>query len=207
MIDREKELSALFDAVRASMSPYRFEHTAGVEREALRLGRIYLPDELYELRVAALLHDITKELTVDEHLRLLKENGVEITENILRSPKTLHARTAELEVSRRFPKYASDKICQSLRYHTTGSEDMTLFDAIIYLADYIEETRTFEDCVYLRKYFWSAEPQKMSRDESERHLWKTVYLSLDMTVRDIESAGGYISEETILARDAVLKRI
>ena len=203
----EKKLSELFARVSAEMSPYRFAHTAGVEREAMRLGELYLPNELYELRVAALLHDITKELTVEQHLDILKSNGVEITENILRSPKTLHSRTAEFEARRRFFEYASDRVCQSLRYHTTGNENMTLFDAIIYLADYIEDTRTFEDCVYLRNYFWSAEPQRMPLDERERHLWRTVYLSLDMTVKDIESVGGYISEETLTAKAAVMKRI
>ena len=106
----EKNLSELFARVSAEMSPYRFAHTAGVEREAMRLGELYLPNELYELRVAALLHDITKELTVEQHLDILKSNGVEITENILRSPKTLHSRTAEFEARRRFFEYASDRV-------------------------------------------------------------------------------------------------
>lgn len=208
MTDEQKKiLDGLYADVKASLSEYRFGHIAGVERAAEKIGELYLPNELYELRIAALLHDITKELPKDKHIEILKENGVEITENIIRSPKTLHARTAEFESRRRYGELASEKICQALRYHTTGDEAMTLFDAVIYLADYIEDTRVFEDCVYLRNYFWSAEPQNMSIPERELHLWKTLYLSLDMTVKDIESEGGYVSGETLLARAAILKRI
>ena len=84
---------------------------------------------------------------------------------------------------------------------------MTLFDAIIYIADYIEVTRANDFCIKLREYFWAAEPQKMDKAERERHLWKTVLLSLDMTVKDIESANGYTSVDTLLAREAIAKKL
>jgi hypothetical protein len=47
----------------------------------------------------------------------------------------------------------------------------------------------------------------MDKAERERHLWKTVLLSLDMTVKDIESANGYISVDTLLAREAIAKKL
>ena len=166
-----------------------------------------MPERLSELRVAALLHDITKELSIDEHIELMKKHGVEVTEGDIASPQLLHSKTAELMAKDKYPEFATKRICQALRYHTTGNADMTVFDAIIYLADYIEETRTFEDCVHLRKVFWSAEPQKMSGEQRIEHLWRTVLLSLDMTVRDIESFGGYISADTLLAREAIAKRL
>lgn len=203
----EEKIGALYQSIKSGMSDFRFSHTAGVERAAVALGELYLPEETDELRVAALLHDITKELSIEEHIALMKRNGLFVGENELRSPKVLHSKTAELVAKEKYSEYATEKIRQSLRYHTTGNENMTVFDALIYLADYIEETRTFEDCVRLREYFWSAEPQKMTYEQREKHLWQTVLLSLDMTVRDIESAGGYISEETLLARRAIAKKL
>ena len=202
-----EQISELRSRISSEMSAFRLAHTLGVERAAKRIGDIYMPELSDELCVAALLHDITKELSTEEHIELLIRNGVSVGENDRRSPKVLHSKTAEYEARDRFCEFTNERICQSLRYHTTGNKDMTLFDAIIYLADYIEDTRVFEDCVLLREHFWLAEPQKMSKDARERHLWETVLLSLDMTVRDIEASGGYISVETLEAREAIAKKL
>lgn len=203
----EERINELRNVIEKKMSGYRLSHTLGVERAARALGELYMPNAIDELCVAALLHDITKELSTEEHIELLKKNGVSVSEDDIKSPKTLHAKTAEYEAKNSFLEFTNERICQSLRYHTTGNADMTLFDAIIYLADYIEDTRTFADCVRLREYFWFAKPEEMSDEERKEHLWKTVLLSLDMTLRDIESAGGYVSCETVLAREAVAKKI
>ena len=203
----EDKICELYKRVSGEMSDFRFSHTEGVERAAIALGKLYMPEAIAELRVAALLHDITKELSFDEHIALMHKHGIEPSDDDLRSPKILHEKTAELAVKERYFEFYDEKICQALRYHTTGNAKMTIFDAIIYLADYIEETRTFEDCIRLREYFWLAEPQKMSYFERERHLWKTVLLSLDMTVSDIERSGGYVSEETLLAKDAIINKL
>ena len=84
---------------------------------------------------------------------------------------------------------------------------MTLFDAIIYIADYIESGRTNDFCVKLKEYFWSAEPLKMNMEERIAHLWKTVLLSLDMTIENITQRGGVVDKQTILARDSVAKKL
>lgn len=203
----EGELFKLALSVKKSMSEWRFKHTQGVFAEAYKLGKLYMPGRISELRVAALLHDITKEKSFEEHIAILKDNGYDVTDDDINSPKTLHAKTAPYEIKKSYPEFATERVLNAIRNHTTGRADMTLFDAIIYLADYIEETRTFEDCVYLRNAFWSAEPQKMDKAERERHLWKSVLLSLDMTVKDIESANGYISVDTLLAREAIAKKL
>ena len=201
------QIESLYKRVRGEISEYRFSHIAGVERAAIALGELYMPESISELRVAALLHDITKELSTDEHISLMKKHGVAVSENDLRSPKVLHSKTAELAVSERYGEFATERVSEALRYHTTGNAKMTVFDALIYLADYIEDTRTFADCVSLREYFWSAEPQKMTPTQREAHLWQTVLVSLNMTIRDLESSGGYISEETLLAKEAIEKRL
>ena len=200
-------IDVLREKIEQRMSSYRLSHTLGVEQAARALAELYMPDSVDELCIAALLHDITKECSFEEHIEILKSNGVEVTEDDIRSPKTLHAKTAEFEAAVHFGEFINDRVRQALRYHTTGNKDMTLFDAIIYLADYIEDTRTFEDCVKLRSYFWSAEPKNMSQNDRERHLWKTILLSLDMTVADIEKSGGYVSGETLFAREAIAKKL
>jgi nicotinate-nucleotide adenylyltransferase len=203
----EGELTMLACNIKKQMSEYRFAHVLGVFRAADQLSRLYMPERLSELRAAALLHDITKELSIDEHIALMKKYGMETSEKDLCAPQLLHSKTAELMTKDRYPEFATKRICQALRYHTTGSADMTLFDAIIYIADYIEDGRDNEFCIKLRDYFWSAEPQKMSIPERERHLWKTVLLSLEMTVENITAKGGRVDKQTLLARDAVKNKL
>ena len=203
---RAEMLDSLRAAVKGSMSPYRFAHTAGVEQTVAELALLF-GVEATTLRAAALLHDITKEWSAEKALAYLAENGISLRPDERISPKVYHGITAVPYIKEAYAPYATETLLSAVRWHTTGRDGMTLAEALLYLADYIEDTRTFEDCVYLRNYFWSAEPQRMSLDERERHLWRTVYLSLDMTVRDIESVGGYISEETLTAKAAVMKRI
>ena len=207
MLFSEEKVSELYTRIKDEMSEYRFSHTSGVARAAVDLGKLYMQESIDELCVAALLHDITKELTVDEHIALMKKHGLTVTDSDIASPQLFHAKTAELAVRDRYAEFATDRICQALRYHTTGSENMTLFDAIIYIADYIEVGRTVEFCVCLRDYFWSAEPSKMDVKERETHLWRTVLLSLDMTIENIKNKGGTVDGATLRAREAVAKRL
>ena len=207
MIYGENMLDGLRQRVLSRMSDYRFKHTAAVERMAMRLGELYAPDKLDVLRAAALLHDVTKEKRTDEHFEIMKAYGVEISALDRFSPKTLHAKTAALVIRDEFPDFASDEVISCVRWHTTGRADMTLTEALIYLADYIDESRNFDDCVALRNYFWDKEPQNMSAEDRERHLWQTILLSFDMTVKSLVDDVSPISPETVDARNSIICRL
>ena len=197
----------LRERVSADMSEWRFTHTAEVEKMAVRLGELYAPDKIPMLRAAALLHDITKEKSFDEQIEILLSHGAEVTDFDRSSPKTLHARTAELIIKDEYPEFANSELLLAVRKHTTGDADMTVCEAIIYLADYIDMSRRFPDCVYLREYFWGAQPEKMSEGERVRHLWKTLLLSFDMTLKSLIDEGSPISTETVSARNAILLKL
>ena len=203
----EKMIDGLRDRISALMSPYRFKHTAEVEKMAVRIGELYLPEKLDLLRAAALLHDVTKEKSTEEHIAMLESHGVTVTELDRMSPKTLHARTAELEIIDNYPEFADSELLLAVRRHTTGDPNMTVTDAVIYLADYIDMSRTFEDCVRLREYFWGGEPERMSEEERERHLWKTLVLSFDMTLNSLTREESPISIETVTTRNELLRRL
>ena len=186
------------------MSEWRFTHTAEVEKMAERIGKIYLPEKLDVLRAAALLHDITKEKSTNEHLDMLALHGKEITDTDRISPKTLHAKTAELLIADEYPEFATPELLTAVRRHTTGESDMTLLDKIIYLADYIDESRRFDDCVRLREYFWGAEPESMSESQRLEHLNRTLLLSFDMTLKALVEEGSPISPDSVNARNAIV---
>ncbi|MBO5842217.1 MAG: HD domain-containing protein, partial [Clostridia bacterium] len=57
----------LRERVTADMSPKRARHTLAVEQMAARLYVLYCPEKEQMLRIAALLHDVTKEWSTERH--------------------------------------------------------------------------------------------------------------------------------------------
>lgn len=200
-------LDGLRDALAKRISPKRFRHTLGVEREIERLGQLYLPAKILPLRAAALLHDVTKELSPQEQIALCEKYGIPITRVDRISPKTFHAKTACPVIKREFPEFATDEILDAVRKHTTGAAEMSVFAKLLYLADYIEDTRTFPDCITLRSLFWDG---VKNTDGSEKALLdlldKTLLISFDMTVTCLIRENAAISTETMEARNALVEK-
>ena len=201
MIITEEMLDALRRQVSAGMSLRRFVHTAEVEKMAAYLGSIYEPDKIPLLRAAALLHDVTKEYPQETQIELCREYGVELEADAYFAPKTLHARTAAAIIPEKFPDFADAEIISCVRYHTTGRADMTLSEKLIYLADYIEDTRTFEDCVILRNQFYSGISEANTVEDRLAVLRKTMITSFDMTIRCLISEGALVDRDTLEARN------
>lgn len=203
----DESINALRERVSAQMSDYRFTHTAEVEKMAVRLGELYAPEKMDILRAAALLHDITKEYPTERHAEIIRGAGELLSETELLSHKTLHARSAAIEIKEKYPEFADAELLGAVRYHTTGRADMSMCEMLIYLADYIDESRKFEDCVRLRSYFWDAHPENMSKEERERHLLSTLLLSFDYTLISLLVEGEPISEDSISARNSLILKL
>ena len=201
----EQMLDSLRERVSGTMSEKRFVHTAEVEKMAAYIGSIYAPEKVMMLRAAALLHDITKEYTTERQLEICKQKGVELEIDAYFAPKTLHARTAAALIPEEYADLADEELISCVRWHTTGREGMTLEEKIIYLADYIDMSRRFEDCVRLREYFLSALPEKMDEAQRMAHLRKTLIMSYDMTVRGLLDEGFPINPDTLAARNELVR--
>ena len=200
----EEMLSALRENVEKGLSAKRYKHTVEVERMAARLAEIYCPEKIIDLRAAALLHDITKEYDDKVHISMLSKPGIEFTKEERLAPKTFHARTAALLIPEIYPEFADDDVIAAVRWHTTGRAGMTVAEKILYLADYIDMSRTFEDCVKLREYFFSKNLDEMSEEERFRHLDRTLLKSFDMTVSVLLSEGTVINRDTVNARNSLI---
>ena len=197
-------LDGLRERVKNALGEKRFSHTLGVEREIERLARIYCPDKAVMLRAAALLHDITKEYSTERQLEIMEKYGIHTSEYSGQSPKIYHSITAALIIPREYSEFAYPELMLAVHGHTTGRADMSLSDKLLYLADYIEETRTFEDCVTLRKYFWDGIE---AGEDKQEHLNKTLLKSFDMTLCDLIENGNVISQTTIEARNFLIGEI
>ncbi|MBR4872908.1 MAG: bis(5'-nucleosyl)-tetraphosphatase (symmetrical) YqeK [Clostridia bacterium] len=197
----ESRLAELRRSVSEGMSQKRFVHTAAVEEMARRIGELYLPREVDVLRAAALLHDITKEYSADKQLQICREFGIIISKQDMLTPKTFHAKTAAALIPVLYPDFADEDVISAVRWHTTGRAGMTLLEKIVYLADYIDESRTFADCVALRALFWDAEPQTMREEERLAHLNRVLIRSFDMTLASLIEEGAPVSDDTFSARN------
>lgn len=198
----EDDVIRLREQIRPYLTEKRYAHTLAVEREAEYLGNIYLPEKLIKLRIAALLHDITKMCVSEKQLQYCSEFGIIVDEYDILSPKTLHSKTAAALVGKDFPEFDEREIVDGVRWHTTGRDGMSDFEAIIYLADYIEDTRTFPDCVELRRYFRDA---LASGEDKHLLLYRTMIKSFDMTLSHLLDEGKLVCQDTVRARNYYVK--
>ena len=200
----EEMLDRLRERIMGEMSQKRFRHTVAVEQMVTRLAALYCPELREKLCAAALLHDLTKEWSTLQHATYCRDCGIEPDASYFLSPKTFHALTASLRIERELPEFADPVIVSAVRWHTTGHAGMTLAEKLIYLADYIDESRTYEGCVLLRRFFFDADPDAMDERERATLLRDTLILSYDLTMRDLLSDGTAIAEDTNRARNELI---
>lgn len=183
------------------LDDYRMAHTRSVRDECLRFAKLFNLSETdtHLLAAAALLHDSTKALQIAEQATLAQILGIELTEDDLDSPATLHAITGAAMARVDFD--APVAVTAAIACHTTGKENMTLLDKLLFLADYIEPTRKFEDCIRVRRYFYEE-----SLDlPLEKRLDQTLLLAFDLTIAGLLSEKRAIHPQTIKSRNFLLK--
>lgn len=203
----ENQLELLRQRIKRTLSDFRFSHTLGVERMAAMLARLYCPEKESFLRAAALLHDVTKENGFDEQMKIFERYGEMPTDEQKAVPPTLHALTAALVIPDEFPEFADGELVNAVRYHSTGRENMTLSEKILFLSDYIEDTRTFEDCIALREEFFEAEPEKMSDAARMEHLNRVLLHAIELTVEELLEKGKIIESNTLRAKESLLREL
>ena len=200
----ETELRDLSASVRARLSEKRFAHTKGVEEEIRRMGEIYLPDKIPELRAAALLHDVAKELSVEEQIAICRDGGDRELETAKQSPAILHGHAAAYLIPKTDPKYNLPEIISSIYKHTTGAEQMSTFDKLLFLSDFIEPNRPWTSCRDAREKFWGSMPE--DPDARLRHLDLTVLAVLTFTLDYLRARGTTPDPTTERAAAALKKR-
>ena len=117
----------------------RFWHTLGVMHTAAALAMVYDVD-LEKAQIAGLLHDCAKCIPTKKKLKLFKENNIPVSEFEKEHPFLLHAKVGAYIASEKYG-IKDQEILQSIIWHTTGTEDMSMLEKIIYIADYIEPAR------------------------------------------------------------------
>ncbi len=167
----------------------RIPHVRGCEQEAVKLAQRWGEDENLA-RAAAILHDCTKYLNLEEQLSLCAKYGIILDDLEKISVKLLHSKTGSAIA--RYEYGMPDVVCDAIYWHTTGKPDMTRMEKILYIADYMEPTRDFDGVKKLRKLVY-------------KDLDAAVLLGLEMSVEDIASHGSPVHKNTQEALDFLRK--
>lgn len=167
----------------------RVEHTYGVVKAAIILAGIYGAD-VKKAILASLLHDCGKYVTVME----LERKGFRFDDEAKRAlPPVEHCYTSEA-IARYDLKITDEEVLRAIRLHTTGDENMTTLDKIVFCADYVEEGRTTPGVEPIRK--------KILVD-----LDGAMLDILNATVNYLKSKNAEIDKRTLACRDWLEKTI
>lgn len=195
LLELEKQIAEQLDE-------YRLAHTLSVKNECHNLAELFSlsQEDTFVLLQAALLHDCTKPLKFIDQLKLADEMGITLSDDDKCSPAVLHSITGAKVAKVRFN--APDMVVSAIACHTTGKEDMSIIDKLLFLADYIEPTRTFDDCIRVRRHFY----EECARLPLLERLDSTLLLAFDLTIVQLLDENRPIHPQTVKSRNFLLKK-
>lgn len=119
----------------------RFDHIANVESLSAALANAHGLDET-KARIAAILHDATKFDPETEHLERIRKTFGE--QESLRWPKPLWHCLSAVDYAKELGVTDSE-VLDAILYHGSGRPAMAPLEQILYIADYAEPTRHFDN--------------------------------------------------------------
>lgn len=132
------------------LKPDRYDHTLGVAYTSASLAMVHGAN-VEKALIAGFLHDCAKCLSHDEQLSICEKNNIEVTDVERRNHSLLHAKAGIYIASTKY-EVRDPEILNAIRYHTTGRENMSLLEKIVYIADFIEPNRKpLDDMNIIRK--------------------------------------------------------
>jgi nicotinate-nucleotide adenylyltransferase len=132
--------------------------------------------------LAGIAHDLAKQLDNKQQLKLVKNDGKEISDLEKSKPNLLHGRAAVTILRERF-NIQNNEILEAVAAHTSGRENMGPLAKVIYIADKTEVSRNIDSSL-----------RKMC---SEEDLDNILYAVLKKTVHKLKSRDLNLSADTL----------
>ncbi len=175
--------------LKTNLMEKRYIHTLGVAETAKKLAKLNgISEEKAE--IAGLAHDIAKNISKEEMKEIIKENNIVLSKIEEVSANLWHSIIAPIEAKSKF-KIEDEEILDSIRWHTTGKENMPILTKVIYIADMIEPNRNFEGVDELRKVTFE-------------NLDRGVFSGLTSSIKVLLTQNLLIDENTMRARNYFL---
>lgn len=165
----EQEKEAMYDYVASKLSPKRYAHTRGVVEMALEYAKRNGVD-YDETFIAALFHDIAKELPVKASRALCETYHIELDAYEQKHIHLAHGKIGAMILQRDWG-ISKPSILNGIKYHTLGRLNMTDLEKVIYLADMTEEGRG--------SYKGKEEIKRLAQYNLDRAMYKALTSSYD----------------------------
>jgi len=132
--------------------------------------------------LAGIAHDLAKQMEPKLLMKLVKDDGLPITDIEKGKPNLLHGRAAAVLLKERFCIHNKD-VLEAVAFHTSGKVDMCPLTKTVYIADKIEVSRNIDPAL-----------RKMCVNED---LDGILYAVLKKQVGKLQSKGVNLFEDTL----------
>jgi len=143
------------------------------------------------------------------HVLALTAEGDEVSEEDYNIPEVLHAYTgaygaifhllSEDEATR-------NEIANAIRKHTVGDGEMSVFDEILFIADFIEEGRKYETAIETREFLLGG-LREGKIDENVKLLHRACLMEIEHTLEHLKQLNRPIHSKTVEAKEGLLAKI
>ncbi len=172
------------------LSKKRFTHSINVADAAVRLAEKWGADK-DKAYIAGLVHDICKEIPHQEQLIMARKSGFELTADEEAAPPLYHA-PAGAYYARSVLGITDSDILGAIRFHTIGTENMSLLEEVIFLADLISEERDYKDAPKMRR---------LAFEDKDRAILEALRFQLP----DVIGKASYLPAHTVKAYNHYLR--
>ncbi len=186
-----KNIEKIKKELEEKLSEKRYKHSIGTMKMAQKLAQKYGENE-EEAMLTGLVHDIGKEMSLEESMDYVKQNNIILDEIEQENPALLHAKIGA-NIAKEKYKF-TEKMQNAIKYHTTGNPEMDTLAKIIYIADKTEENRTFEGVEEIRK---------LANENLENAMLEMLNLDIQKNIKK----GRILHTDSILIRNKILKEI
>ncbi len=181
----------LLKALKENLDGYRLKHSFCVADEAVRLATLYGADT-DKAYIAGLLHDITKNFSKEEHLKILSDFDIILSDIEVDSVPLLHSISGAAYI-KNVLKIEDEEILDAVRYHTTGRAGMSKLELILYVADLTSADRDYPDV-------------EVSRAKSNISLCEAALYGLIYNIKDLSGRHKTIHPDTLHAYNYLIKQ-
>lgn len=135
----DKFIYSLYEKIEKNLKHHRFIHSVGVAGTAASLAMKY-GEDVFKAQIAGILHDCAKSYSDDELVKMCKKHEITVSDFEKEHGFLLHAKYGAYLARNKYGIEDED-ILNAIKWHTTGREDMSVLEKIIFISDYIEPSR------------------------------------------------------------------
>ena len=181
----------IIEKLNTMLKPKRLEHSIDVAKCAIKLSEIYGYDK-EKAYLAGLVHDCAKYFTKEQIDSYVEKYNIELDPLEVDNIALSHSVIGSFVIQDVFNIQDMD-IINAVRYHTTGRENMSILEKIIFMADMIEEGRNFPGVDELRKLSFNGQ------------LDKALITSLNNTIKFVIENNQLIHPRSVKARNYLMQ--